>query len=147
MSNLLAWAVEVGHLCDFSARLRYAQQHCPTPTTTKENPPSAAPRAAEIEPQDLAERLNRPAGALDLFQLAIGEKADEAAVGRPEGEDRALCSGERPGLGGIERAHPELHIAAGGRGESQETAIGRQSDLAKARPLRRQDGSLKDPRV
>ena len=94
-----------------------------------------------------AERYYRPASELDLLKPTVGKEADEAAVGRPEGEPRALRSGERPGFGRIERAHPKLHVAAGGSREGQMTAIRRDSDLAKARLFGRQDGKLHHPRI
>src|SRR5262249_51845861 len=138
--------IRVGNWRDFSTHGRDPQQPGPT-CLREENHPGAAPRTTVRCPQYLAKRLNRPARELDLLEPVVGEEADEAAVRRPEGEDRALRTGERLGFGGIERAHPKLHVAAGRRGEGQMTAIRRHSDLVKTRLLRWQDGSLKNPRL
>src|SRR5262245_48398738 len=144
MRYLLACHVEGCHLCDFSARLRDSRQ--PILRTPKKNHSVAAPGAAEREPH-FAELLYRCARKLNLLEPFVSEKADEAAVGRPEGETRALGAVERPGFGRIKRAHPELYIAASSRGEGQMTAIRRHSDLVKARLLRRQDGRFEDTQV
>src|SRR5262249_26582854 len=97
MRSLLARPVEGCHLCDFSALRRDPQQ--PNPYLPKENLSSAVPGAACYYPRRLAERCYRLACELDLLEPAVGEEADEAAVGRPEGEGRALRAGERPGVG------------------------------------------------
>src|SRR5262245_51988745 len=97
MGDLLAYLVGCCNLCDFSARRRNPQQpgHRMWP---KENHAVAVPGAA-CRAQRLAERSYRPARDLDLSELAAGKETDEAAVGRPEGESRALRAGERLGFG------------------------------------------------
>src|SRR5262245_37829778 len=144
ISNRLSRPVKGCHLCDCSARRRKPQQ--PNRQPSKENHPVSAPDAAERS-RRIAKGLYRPACDLDLHEPAVGEEADEAAVGRPEGHQRVLRAGERPGFTRIESAHPQLDQAAGGRREGQMTAIRRDSDMPKARLLRRQDGSYEDTHV
>src|SRR5262245_240975 len=107
MRKLLPGSVRVGYLCDFSARRRDLQQSART-RPREENHPCAAPRTTVRERQRLADRLNRPACDLDLLEPIVGEESDETAIRRPEGELCSLRTGERPGFGGIESAHPEL---------------------------------------
>src|SRR5262245_25325118 len=96
MRSLLARLVEGCHLCDFSASRRDPQQ--PNLTLSKENHSGAAPGSARYEPRRLAKRYCRPACELDLLEPAVGEEGDEAVVGGPEGEDRALRPGKWPGF-------------------------------------------------
>src|SRR5262245_10856207 len=90
-------SVVAHQLYDFSACRRDPRQ--PDLVLPKENHSSAAPGSACYSPRRLAERLNRTACELDLLEPAVGEESDETTVGRPEGEDRALRPGERPGFG------------------------------------------------
>src|SRR5215475_5888684 len=96
MRSLLARPVESCHLCDFSARRGDPQQ--PNQRLPKENHSIVAPGGACYGSRRLTKHLNRPACDLDLLEPAVSEEADEAAVGRPEGEDRALRPGELPGF-------------------------------------------------
>src|SRR5262245_3713525 len=130
-------------MCDFSARCKYPGQSI---RSSKENHFVAAPGAAKRS-LHLAERYYRPACGLDLLKPEVSEETDEAAVGRPEGLPRAFRAGERPGFGRIERAHPELVLAAGRRGEGQITAIRRHGNTFKARLFRRRDGKLHHTRI
>src|SRR5262245_56621860 len=144
MVYVLAWPVDGCHLCDFSARRRNPKK--PNHRPPKENHPSIAPLATPRDPR-LTQLFCRPACDLDLLDPAFGEETDIAAVGRPEGEGRALRAAEGFGFRVIKRAHPELDQNASRRGEGKMTSIGRHSDLAADSILRRQDEDLHQSRI
>ncbi len=84
----------------------------------EEDHPGAAPGAAAAV-VGAGERLRRTAREIHPHELAVGEEAEGAAVGRPEREPGALGAGKGPGLQRGERAHPDLAPAlrAGDEGE------------------------------
>ena len=80
--------------------------------------------APRLTLNESASTRDRPAGGIDLLQLAAGEERDGAAVGRPEREGGALGIGERRD-GAVERSHPQRAPAFGTRGESEPLPVGR----------------------
>jgi len=64
------------------------------------------------EPGDVAEGLGRSAGDLDLFQLALGAKSEETAVGGPEEVKGLVGAGQGLGFEGSEGPDSDRGSAA-----------------------------------
>jgi hypothetical protein len=90
---------------------------------SKENHAVAVPSAAAAI-GSIAENLYHAAGSVDLLQFAVGEEAEEFAVGRPEGKVSAFGAGEKLRLRGIERANEEEALAFSFSDEGNACAIG-----------------------
>src|SRR6185369_5210843 len=86
----------VGHSIDPLAGRRYEEDH------------AVAVPGSPASGRRLTKRLGGAAGDGDLLQLPSGEKAEKAAVGRPERPVRSLGPDERSGFERIERTKPEL---------------------------------------
>jgi len=75
--------------------------------------------------------LSGPSVNTDLLEFALGEKTNEAVVGRPEGERGAFRSCQRPRRERIERSNPQVLLASiGNTDESQVAAVGGNLDSA-----------------
>jgi hypothetical protein len=68
--------------------------------------------------------LRRPAGRIDLLELAVGEESNVAAVRRSEGILSALGAGERLRGKTSKRSHPQLRSTLGQDDQSQTLSIG-----------------------
>ena len=74
----------------------------------------------------VADGLHGPAGRGDLLQLVVGEEPDEPAVGRPEGTDRLIRSGQGLDAEPVHAADPEQPFSVrAARREGERRAVGR----------------------
>src|SRR5215510_9565309 len=131
--------------CRRAACGRHTRDSTPAQGGKKDNA-ITIPRAARANPY-ITKRGWQAAADLDLFQLAVREEADKVAIRRPERIGRAFRAFERFGFRTGKRAHPELHFAAGRRGEGQPVSVRRNSDMAETRVFWRQYRSLENARV
>ena len=79
------------------------------------------------------ERLDRPGRGFELPELGLGEEADEARVGRPEGLASALRALEPAGVAAVEAPEPQVALARRRfGGEDERPPVGRDHHLIEA---------------
>ena len=149
MGRLAALRVERRDRYGGPARRRHAEDRIGR-GGREEDRPVAGPRASAARCRR-AEHLGRAAVRVDLPELPAGEEAEEAAVGRPEGERRVLGPRERLGREGVERPDPEHRSAVAGPGDERDPApVGREGHRARlvveARLLGREERRADDAR-
>ena len=91
----------------------------------EENVPSRIPRAAAAV-QHIRNLQGLSTGGIDALQFVVGEKAERAAIGRPERIAGAFGAFEHPALDAVERTHPEHRGALAVRDEGDLRPVRRQ---------------------
>ena len=100
------------------------------------------PSRFHVPPRPLgasASTCEAAASQIDPLQLAVGKKADRAAIRRPERIAGSLGARERLRRHLVERPHPEPRRALGRRDERQLPAVGRQRERYRIARRRRRD--------
>src|SRR6185503_6089160 len=83
MRPFLLCGIQGGHRCGGTPGGRDAEQSARSVVRVEQNSAVAGPGTAHWAVR-VAQGQRRPAGDVDLLQLALGKEADEPAVGRPE---------------------------------------------------------------
>src|SRR5262245_1126048 len=88
----------------------------------KEDYVLAVPRSSAAL-EHVTKRLRRAAAGGDLLELALREKSDVAAVGRPEGVRGVVGGRHRVSLKRVQRPQPELALSIHLRRDCEETTV------------------------
>src|SRR5579859_7601383 len=122
VKSFSALAIDGGDFSGHAPRRRHSPQR--TRAGAAENNYAVTVPVAPRDSTRLAKRLRRPAGHLDLLELASRPERDEATVRRPDGSNCAFRAGQTPGLERIQVANPYARLAPG-CSERELTSIGR----------------------
>jgi DNA modification methylase len=117
-----ALAIDGGDVGGHATQRRHSSQR--TLSGATENNYAVRAPGANPDSARLAKRLRRPAGHLDLLELATRPERDETAVRRPEESLCVFRAGQMPGLERLQVANPYARLPPAGS-ERELASIGR----------------------